>query len=332
MAAKVSASELFIDPIFSASKSEGGPLCELTPFERQKLEEQIREEGGIRDALVYWDRNGHHVLLDGNNRYDIWQKSEGKIPEPACVPVYGLEDNKQAIAWIKKNDGGRRGAVAERIYEMCLAVGPEIVAEAERLKHEGQMSGTKYRSGDLPAKIGGKVESTRKTFDAAEEIRKEVERRWEVKPERKVARKAAAEIRGHAQAVDKQIKSEADTRSRAELEAAKQLDWFADLLKKTAGGTVFTTPMLKDVCGSHAAALNFLGMCEVSPLVDVVRTYGGGKKRYQLLAKDNLGGDKDCSVKLELACEGVAALSKINGLPSQAAQIVDDLVLLLLTK
>ncbi len=87
--------ELRIDPEFESI------IPPLTEAEVNQLEENILAEGTILTAIIVWN----DVIIDGHNRYKIAQKH----------PHIGFqtfdkqfEDRYEAIAWICKNQLGRR--------------------------------------------------------------------------------------------------------------------------------------------------------------------------------------------------------------------------------
>ena len=100
----------------------------LTPEELEQLEANILAEGAVINPLIVW--NG--VIVDGHNRYRILQKH----PE-ILFQVYEKEfsDRYEAIAWICKNQLGRRNLTpAQRKY----LVGKQY--EAEKAMHGGSDS------------------------------------------------------------------------------------------------------------------------------------------------------------------------------------------------
>ena len=92
---------LAIDPEF-ASK-----IPPLREEELKQLEENILADGVVINPLIVW--NG--VIVDGHNRYHILQKH----PE-IQVTTYekAFSDRYAAIAWICKNQLGRRNLTPEQ--------------------------------------------------------------------------------------------------------------------------------------------------------------------------------------------------------------------------
>lgn len=115
--------DLRIDPEFA------GKTPPLTSEELEQLEANILTEGAVINPLIVW--NG--VIVDGHNRYRILQKH----PE-ISFQVYekDFSDRYEAIAWICKNQLGRRNLTeAQKKY----LVGKQYEAEKARIKN---VSGT----------------------------------------------------------------------------------------------------------------------------------------------------------------------------------------------
>lgn len=80
----------------------------LTEDEFAQLEENILSDGEVRDALVVWN----NTLIDGHNRRQIILKH----PElPFQMKEISFNDKYEAIAWICKNQTGRRNLSPEQI-------------------------------------------------------------------------------------------------------------------------------------------------------------------------------------------------------------------------
>lgn len=92
---------LHIDPEFKAQ------IPPLTEDERKQLEENILAGGKILSPILVW--NG--TIVDGHNRYEILQSH----PEiPYNVRSLSLETREQVLAWICKNQLGRRNLTPEQ--------------------------------------------------------------------------------------------------------------------------------------------------------------------------------------------------------------------------
>lgn len=112
----------------------------LSDDEFQQLEENCVKEG-IRDALVVWEvPNGDMILVDGHNRWKISAK-HGGIPFQIKKMKFDLRED--AIAWIIKNQFGRRNLsmydrslLALRLKPMIAKQAKERMAEAPLKKAE----------------------------------------------------------------------------------------------------------------------------------------------------------------------------------------------------
>ena len=92
---------LKIDPEFQSQ------IPPLTDDEFKQLEENILKEGKLLSPLIVWN----NTLVDGHNRYAILQKH----PE-ICFSTMPLrfENREEAIAWICRNQLGRRNLSPEQ--------------------------------------------------------------------------------------------------------------------------------------------------------------------------------------------------------------------------
>ena len=78
----------------------------LAADERKELEVSIVAHGGARDPLIVWDRGEAlpPILLDGHNRVEIcW-----RLGLPYTVKGIRFESKEQALAWMRRNQLGRR--------------------------------------------------------------------------------------------------------------------------------------------------------------------------------------------------------------------------------
>lgn len=92
---------LNIDPEF---KAQIPPLAE---DERKQLEKNILADGEILSPILVWN----DTIVDGHNRYEILQSH----PEiPYNVRSLYLETREQVLAWICKNQLGRRNLTPEQ--------------------------------------------------------------------------------------------------------------------------------------------------------------------------------------------------------------------------
>ena len=92
---------LKIDPEFQSQ------IPPLTDDEFKQLEENILKEGKLLSPLIVWG----NTLVDGHNRYAILQKH----PEIyfSTMPLR-FENREEAIAWICRNQFGRRNLSPEQ--------------------------------------------------------------------------------------------------------------------------------------------------------------------------------------------------------------------------
>ena len=88
---------LKIDPEFQSQ------IPPLTDDEYKQLEENILKEGKLISPLIVWN----NTLVDGHNRYAILQKHPEIYFSSMPLP---FECREEVLAWICKNQLGRRGA------------------------------------------------------------------------------------------------------------------------------------------------------------------------------------------------------------------------------
>ena len=108
---------LKIDPEFQSQ------IPPLTDDEFKQLEENILKEGKLISPLIVWG----NTLVDGHNRYEIVQEhpeiSFSTMPLP-------FESRKEVLAWICKNQLGRRNLTPE---QKLFLIGKQY--EAEKSSH-----------------------------------------------------------------------------------------------------------------------------------------------------------------------------------------------------
>ena len=92
---------LKIDPEFQSQ------IPPLTDDEFKQLEENILKEGKLISPLIVWG----NTLVDGHNRYEIVQEH----PEISfsTMPLR-FESREEVLAWICKNQLGRRNLTPEQ--------------------------------------------------------------------------------------------------------------------------------------------------------------------------------------------------------------------------
>ena len=110
---------LKIDPEFQSQ------IPPLTDDEFKQLEENILKEGKLISPLIVWN----NTLVDGHNRYAILQKH----PEIyfSTMPLR-FENREEAIAWICRNQLGRRNLSPE---QKRYLLGKQYEAEKKAAKN-----------------------------------------------------------------------------------------------------------------------------------------------------------------------------------------------------
>ena len=93
--------KLKIDPEFQSQ------IPPLTDDEFKQLEENILKEGKLLSPLIVWG----NTLFDGHNRYAILQKHPEIYFSTMPLP---FESREEALAWICKNQLGRRNLTPEQ--------------------------------------------------------------------------------------------------------------------------------------------------------------------------------------------------------------------------
>lgn len=119
--------ELRIDPEFE------GKIPPLTTEEFQQLENNILADGVVINPIIVWDG----VIVDGHNRYRIVSKHP-EIRFSTCEKTFA--DRYEVIAWICKNQLGRRNLTLE---QKKYLIGKQY--EAEKASHGG-VRGNQYTS------------------------------------------------------------------------------------------------------------------------------------------------------------------------------------------
>jgi len=134
---------LKIDPEFQSQ------IPPLTDDEFKQLEENILKEGKLLSPLIVWN----NILVDGHNRYAILQKHPEIYFSTMPLP---FENREEVLAWICKNQLGRRNLTPEQKYYL---MGKQY--EAEKAAHGGDRKSTDAKSSSLKANL---IDST-KTCD-----------------------------------------------------------------------------------------------------------------------------------------------------------------------
>ena len=138
---------LKIDPEFQSQ------IPPLTDDEFKQLEENILKEGKLLSPLIVWN----NTLVDGHNRYAILQKH----PEVyfSTMPLR-FENREEAIAWICRNQLGRRNLSPEQ-KRYLLGKQYEAEKKAAKIFRGNQYTLAKKSGGDH----GDNHHSGKKTCD-----------------------------------------------------------------------------------------------------------------------------------------------------------------------
>ena len=126
---------LKIDPEFQSQ------IPPLTNDEFKQLEENILKEGKLISPLIVWN----NTLVDGHNRYAILQKHPEIYFSTMPLP---FESREEVLAWICKNQLGRRNLIPEQKYYL---MGKQY--EAEKAAHGGDRKSSDAKSSSLKANL-----------------------------------------------------------------------------------------------------------------------------------------------------------------------------------
>ena len=139
---------LKIDPEFQSQ------IPPLTDDEFKQLEENILKEGKLLSPLIVWN----NTLVDGHNRYAILQKH----PEIyfSTMPLR-FENREEAIAWICRNQLGRRNLSPE---QKRYLLGKQY--EAEKCSNGGDRKSAVAKSG---CQIGNLIPTSKTCQKVAKE-------------------------------------------------------------------------------------------------------------------------------------------------------------------
>ena len=133
--------ELRIDPEFA------GKIPPLTDDELVRLYSNILTEGRLISPIVVW--NG--IIVDGHNRYKFIQRH----PEIE-YDVYEMdfENRNEAIAWICKNQLGRRNLTSE---QKKYLIGKQYEAEKQAWGGDRKSEESKYQNDTLTEDTGTRL-------------------------------------------------------------------------------------------------------------------------------------------------------------------------------
>ena len=139
---------LKIDPEFQSQ------IPPLTDDEFKQLEENILKEGKLLSPLIVWG----NTIVDGHNRYAILQKHPEIYFSTMPLP---FESREEVLAWICKNQLGRRNLTPEQKYYL---MGKQY--DAEKAAHGGDRKSIDAKSSSLKANL---IDSTKTCDRIAEE-------------------------------------------------------------------------------------------------------------------------------------------------------------------
>lgn len=118
----------------------------LSEEEFKQLEENCIREG-IRDPLVVWHvPNGDDILIDGHNRWKISAQHAGI---PFEIKRMTFDTREEVIAWIIRNQFGRRNLSAYDRSILALKLKPMIAKKAkenERLGGKGSQKSVNHKT------------------------------------------------------------------------------------------------------------------------------------------------------------------------------------------
>lgn len=95
--------ELRIEPEFQ------NKIPQLTDSEFSQLEENILNDGEIREPIIVWDG----IIVDGHNRYKIYNLHKDELAVPK-IKVMNFENKDYVFLWMFKNQLGRRNLTDEQ--------------------------------------------------------------------------------------------------------------------------------------------------------------------------------------------------------------------------
>ena len=119
--------ELKIDPEFRDK------IPPLTDTEFKQLEENILADGEIIEPIIVWN----DVIVDGHNRWKIYQSHKDKLPEPK-IKDKGFTDRYEAILWMCKNQAGRRSLDADTLKDLIGDAYDAYVKHHNQYVHRNQ--------------------------------------------------------------------------------------------------------------------------------------------------------------------------------------------------
>ena len=137
----------------------------LTAEEYAQLEENCVREG-IRDPITIWETpSGNRILVDGHNRFEIAAKHGLTWTEN----IMHFDLREDAMAWIIRNQLGRRNINAYVHSVLALKLKPMIQKEAKKRQTLGLKSDEGGRTDTRLGKIAGVGKDTIHRVEVIEE-------------------------------------------------------------------------------------------------------------------------------------------------------------------
>lgn len=142
-------------------------LPPLTIDESAELKASVLADG-FSDPLVVW--LGHRLLVDGHNRYRLWQDEFASDPDKAPEIVGRKFADRSAVeAWMIHRQLARRNLTAAQRTALALRLKPQLQAEAkERQKSSGgDKKGKNKPEKSVPKNSGEPIRSSEVTEQIA---------------------------------------------------------------------------------------------------------------------------------------------------------------------
>ena len=160
----------------------------LTAEEYAQLEENCVREG-IRDPITIWETpSGNRILVDGHNRFEIAAKHGLTWTEN----IMHFDLREDAMAWIIRNQFGRRNLSAYDRSLLALKLKPMIAKEAKNIEEKATPEEkAKLRSGELSINQVYTAHALSKRVDPVKQAAKEHEEFQKAKEETVVSFKDA---------------------------------------------------------------------------------------------------------------------------------------------
>ena len=309
----VTVDDLVIDGVFSLPIEKGGPLPAMYPFDRRQLKANIVADKEIRDPLGYWYENGNGkpILIDGHNRYDIYEEIKGTIDPPVCVEITGPTNREEVLKWIVANDAGRRGNIEKKMEAAIREVAPAVQEEAAKRRSEWVAASNRDRHDPNKDKTILIENANAKKFNIRSEVRTQVDAMLGVPVPFAIVQRVLNVMKEEQRGESQQSRREEKHKKVAQNEAEEITSMFDGWLQMLCTGPLYSTSQLNEKVG-RAYLARLLWCCEVSPKVKVLRLPNGRDKGYTF-------------VRVGLEC--VERLrGNLNGLPEDVAADVTELI------